>query len=116
MLRFSSATDFWHSKLTWLGLSGVATAVAGVIQGTTDLVTGVGLVFSALALIFVRDTIAKGNEENAAQTQVGTIAVSEAIQEMIQAIETKNAGYEVVTPVAPPRKKKRPVATESFDA
>ena len=56
-----AANDFWTSKTTWTGIATVVGAVAGYAAGQLDLPAAANLLVVGLAMIFVRDAIAKTN-------------------------------------------------------
>ena len=59
---FTFASDFWTSKTTWTGLAGIAVAWLQVYQGVLDAQHATFITFTALSVIFHRDSGAKKAE------------------------------------------------------
>ncbi len=57
-MRF--APDFWRSKVTWTGLGAIAYAATRCYLGKVGVDEAALAVFTALGVIFGRDTVAKG--------------------------------------------------------
>lgn len=59
-----TARDFLSSKTTWLGIAYVVKAIVTAIYPTRPEFNNViDQIFAALAVVFVRDTIAKNGEK-----------------------------------------------------
>lgn len=56
---FSAANDFWRSKMTWTGLSGIALAWYQAYTHVITVENAIVATFASLAFMFVRDTVAK---------------------------------------------------------